>query len=279
MVRISVIIPTRDRAADLQRCMAGLADCVRRLNDQSHAAKLLEVIVVDDASSVDISAVLAESGLPVALIRNASQLGAGASRRFAVESASGDVFAFLDDDAVPRGDWLIHAAALDKAHPAITGRVLRFDNGMLSAARQARYDARYARLERDAPVSFFAGGNSSILATSFHAAGGFSREGVGGDNSLADALAERGTPVCFRPELVIAHRNGKGWRRAFTDAWSAGRHHPQRMTITEGWRTVQGSAVGPTWTVAEVNMLLGAVHAAGRVRRRPAHPSRSGSRA
>jgi glycosyltransferase involved in cell wall biosynthesis len=266
VVRISVIIPTRERAADLRRCLAGLADCVRRLNDESHPAKLLEVIIVDDASTtVDVSAVAAESGLPVEVIRNPSQLGAGASRRLAAELASGDVLAFLDDDAVPRGDWLIHAAAVDETHPAITGRVLRFDDGLLSSARQARYDVRYGRLERDAPVSFFAGGNSAVLAKSFHAAGGFAREGVGGDNSLADTLAELDTPVRFRPELVIAHRNGKGWRRALSDTWSAGRHHPQRMTVAEGWRAARASAVGATRTVREVNMLLGAVNAAARV--------------
>jgi hypothetical protein len=37
------------------------------------------------------------------------------------------------------------------------------------------------------------------------------------------------------------------------------------MTVAEGWRAVRASAVGPTRTVREVNMLLGAVNAAARV--------------
>lgn len=266
MVRISVIIPTRNRAEDLGRCLDGLAACARRLETSGHPARLHEVIVVDDASTVPGSTDPARaSGLPVRVMENQQQQGAGASRRLAAATVTGEVIAFLDDDAVPRGDWLARAAELDQDHPAVTGRVLRFDDGLISSARQARYDARYEKLRRDAAVGFFAGGNSAVLTEVFHAVGGFSREGSGGDNSLADSLAERGTPVRFRPELVIAHRNGKGWQRAVTDAWSAGLQHPQAMTAVQCLKAVRDSGIGRTWQVREVNRLLGAVHAVGRV--------------
>ncbi|MEV0589978.1 glycosyltransferase family 2 protein [Nonomuraea cavernae] len=268
MVRISVIIPTRDRSSDLRRCLDALAECARRLDGSDCRAKLHQVIVVDDASAAaHATAAAGSSPLPVEVLRNRHQIGAGASRRCGVELATGDLLAFLDDDAAPRGDWLIQAAAVDDERPAITGRVLCFDDSLLSQARQARYDIRYARLERDAPVEFFAGGNSSVLAEVFHEVGGFAREGTGGDNSLAQSMAERGSPVRFRPELVIAHRNGKGWGRALSDAWSSGRQHAERMTVPQGVRALRDGAVGNTRTVREVNRFLGAVHAVGRFAR------------
>lgn len=265
VVRISVVIPTRDRARDLRRCLDALTECARRLDGSDSRAKLHQVIVVDDASVTGhATAVARSSPLPVEILRSRDRKGAGASRRLGVELATGDVLAFLDDDAAPRGDWLIQAATVDDGSPAITGRVLCFDFGLLSRARQARYDARYARLERDAPVGFFAGGNSAVLTEVFHEVGGFSQEGTGGDNSLARSLAERGTPVRFRPELVIAHRNGKGWRRALSDAWSSGRQQAGRMTASEGLRALRDGAVGGTRTIREVNRALGAVHVLGR---------------
>ncbi|GAA0443840.1 hypothetical protein Acor_27440 [Acrocarpospora corrugata] len=270
MVRISVVIPTRDRASDLRRCLDALAECARRLDGSAGRAKLHQVIVVDDASATRQSTAAARSSpLPVEILRNPGQSGAGASRRLGVELATGDVLAFLDDDAAPRGDWLIRAATVDDDHPAITGRVLCFDGSLLSHARQARYDDRYARLERDAPVTFFAGGNSSVLTEVFHEVGGFSQEGTGGDNSLARTLAERGSPVRFRPELVIAHRNGKGWGRALSDAWSSGRQHAAPMTVADGMRTVRDGGIGTTLPIREVNRFLGAVHVLGRFARSP----------
>ncbi|MFI9598028.1 glycosyltransferase family 2 protein [Nonomuraea sp. NPDC052265] len=263
-----MIIPTRDRGADLRRCLEALAECAQRLDGSDVRAKLHQVVVVDDASAGGhATAAAGASPLPVEVLRNRARIGAGASRRLGVGLATGDVLAFLDDDAAPRGDWLIQAADLDEERPAITGRVLCFDDSLLSQARQARYDARYLRLERDAPVGFFAGGNSSVLTEVFHQVGGFSQEGTGGDNSLAGALAEHGSPVRFRPELVIAHRNGKGWRRAVSDAWAAGRQHTERMTVAEGARALREGAVGGTSAVREINRLLGAVHVVGRLTR------------
>ncbi|HEY0804910.1 MAG TPA: adenylyl-sulfate kinase [Pseudonocardiaceae bacterium] len=275
MVRISVIVPTRNRPLDLRRCLAGLAEC-RQLLGGSRGVILHEVIVVDDASSVPGSTSAAhESALPVTVIRNASRLGAGASRRRAADIATGDVLAFLDDDAAPRGDWLAVAATIEPARPALTGRVLPFDAGMVSSARQARYDTRYAGLAPGDPVEFFAGGNSAVLAAVFHEVGGFANEGVGGDNSLAATLAERGTPVRFEPELVIAHRNGKGWSRAVADAWRAGTQHPRRLTAIEALRAVRVGAVGPSWPVRQTNRMFGVVNAIARTRQVPAPAGRA----
>ncbi|GHI03128.1 hypothetical protein AQI88_01990 [Streptomyces cellostaticus] len=263
MVRISVIIPTRNREADLRRCLDGLAECAHRLPS---GVALAQVLVVDDASTgPEATAAARDTDLPVVLLRNPARLGAGASRRRAVAVADGDVLAFLDDDAVPRGDWLAVAAEVDADRPGITGRVLGFDAGLVSRARQARYDARYRDLRQGTPVNFFACGNGAVLASAFHQVGGFSNEGVGGDNSLARSLDQAGTPARFHPDLVIAHRNGKGWSAALRNAWSAGTNHPQRMTLSDLLDTGRTSAVGDDLAVRELNRALGILHALGRL--------------
>ncbi len=265
MARISVIIPTRNRPDDLRRCLAGLEECSQRLASTTNI-RLHEVVVADDGSTRPHSISPAHaSPLPVIVVRNRARLGAGASRARAVAVASGDVLAFLDDDAVPRGDWLSVAGSVGNEKPAISGRVLPFDSGLVSAARQARYDARYTALSAGDPVGFFAGGNSAILTSEYESIGGFTRAGVGGDNSLAETLAERGRPVRFEPQLVVAHRNGKGLYRALVDALSSGRDHPVPLAPQQAFRLVTTGAVGSTQPVRALNFLLGTVHAAGRV--------------
>ncbi|MGK8509981.1 glycosyltransferase [Nocardia asiatica] len=265
VVRISVIIPTRNRPDDLRRCLAGLTECVQRLG-ATPGTTLHEVVVIDDASTrPDALSPVYASELPQVVLYNRERMGAGGSRARAVPAASGDVLAFLDDDAVPRGDWLTVAGSVTEQRPAISGRVLRFDTGLVSSARQARYDDRYRSLSARDPISFFAGGNSAVLTSAFESVGGFPRSGVGGDNSLAEALAGSGRPVRFEPELVIAHRNGKGVRRAILDSWSSGRDHRQALTIPTAIQFVRASGLGDSPAVREFNRVLSIVHAAGRI--------------
>ncbi|MFI9504926.1 glycosyltransferase family 2 protein [Nocardia sp. NPDC052566] len=259
MPGISVIIPTRSRPDELRRCLSALAECVDELEPHL-AATLHEVVIVDDASATP-TVLGSAHGLPVTVLRNERPLGAGPSRARGAAYASGDVLAFLDDDAVPRGDWLIVAGGVSPARPAITGRVLAFDDNLVARSRQARYDARYATVSAGDPVTFFAGGNSAIRSEVFHRCGGFTRTGTGGDNSIVDALRAMGQAVVFEPDLVIAHRNGKGWPRAVADSWYAGLNAPDRIGVTQAMRAVGASGLGAAPNVRLLNQALGLVHA------------------
>ena len=90
---VSVVIPTRNRRASLERALAGFrAD-----------GALREVIVVDDHSDDDTLAWLATEvpGWPELKVLRTSGLGPSAARAAGVAQASGDVVLFLDDDEVP----------------------------------------------------------------------------------------------------------------------------------------------------------------------------------
>lgn len=264
MVQITVIIPTQNRPQDLRRCLFGLRD-----NDLQF---LKEVIVVDDGSEIPLDTAVEVPDLPIRVIRNSTPKGAAACRNIAGMAAKSNIIAFLDDDAVPSPDWLkIITQELTPERGGITGRVLRFDTGLVSQARQARYNKRYATLTKGQTVDFFAGGNSAIWTDLFQKIGGFKRHGSGGDNCLVTDLKRQGYKVHFIPELVILHRNSKGLKKAIIEAYNSGRSHPKQISIPEALRkaaSFRESAVGDTKFVATFNWMLNVLHLAGRVQKR-----------
>jgi glycosyltransferase involved in cell wall biosynthesis len=115
-VRISVVVPTFHRVADLRRCLAALVRQTRP-PDQT-------VVVVHESDAVTkvalerwrepsrpVTALVRVRGLPAAL-----NAGLGA--------ADGDVICFTDDDAEPWPDWLarIEASYLDPRIGGVGGR-------------------------------------------------------------------------------------------------------------------------------------------------------------
>lgn len=93
--KLSVIIPTYNRLAWLQRVIEGLL---------SQTYQDFEVIVVDDGSNDEIGNLVKEliSKAPCGLsyIRQENQ-GAGAARNTGVKQATGDLVLFIDDDVIP----------------------------------------------------------------------------------------------------------------------------------------------------------------------------------
>lgn len=92
---VSVILPTRNRAALLPRAIASVLA-------QSHAD--LELIVVDDASSDSTPALLAAIAEPrLRVLRRERNAGAAAARNAGLALARGEFVAFQDDDDI----WLM----------------------------------------------------------------------------------------------------------------------------------------------------------------------------
>ncbi|WP_405117530.1 glycosyltransferase (plasmid) [Phaeobacter sp. BS23] len=221
---ISIIVPTRDRVSDVIRMLEGLALNVH--------LDTVEVILIDDGSEARLSKRDLPDLVPLRILRNDQSIGAARSRNRAAEVSRGKILAFLDDDAVPVPDWIDEILrAFESGFHAMTGPVLRFDRGVVSRARQARYDARYLALSDLQPVNFFAGGNSAVTRQLFNEVGGFTNAGVGGDNALVADLSSRGVEVVFLRKMKILHRNSKGLVTAMKSAYAAGRNRvPDQST-------------------------------------------------
>jgi glycosyltransferase involved in cell wall biosynthesis len=88
---VSVLVPTRNRAALLERALASIERQGR--ND-------MEVIVVDDASTDDTPRLLAqwEAQRGLRWFRNETRMGACAARNIAINAARGRYVTGLDDD-------------------------------------------------------------------------------------------------------------------------------------------------------------------------------------
>ncbi|TDC55254.1 glycosyltransferase family 2 protein [Actinomadura sp. KC345] len=96
---VSVIIPTLNRAAELDAALGSVATAARRLSDDADA---VEAIVVNDGGrSVGHLVDTWKRRLPVTLVeRDRCSGGASLPRNVAVEMAEGEYIAFLDDDDV-----------------------------------------------------------------------------------------------------------------------------------------------------------------------------------
>jgi glucosyl-dolichyl phosphate glucuronosyltransferase len=97
-MRTSVVIAAYDTAR-----FPELADAVNSLRDQTVAPR--EIIVAVDRNPELVQ--LARTELPsVTVIPNRQHPGAGGARNSGAALATGEVLAFLDDDAVPAPDWI-----------------------------------------------------------------------------------------------------------------------------------------------------------------------------
>src|SRR6266852_5422463 len=91
----SIVICTRNRPAQLERCLEGL----------SHLTyPSFEVVVVDNASDDDQARrIAARWGVRYTV---EPMRGLSRARNRGVLASIGEIIAFIDDDAVPRSEWL-----------------------------------------------------------------------------------------------------------------------------------------------------------------------------
>ena len=107
---ISVVVPTRNRAARLE----GL---LRSLSAQTLEPGRFEVIVVDDGSDDGTAALLAAAEAPgLSAIRRSGD-GPAAARNAGWRSARAPLVAFTDDDCEATPDWLEQALAAAAERP------------------------------------------------------------------------------------------------------------------------------------------------------------------
>jgi len=123
MTSISVIIATKDR-------QALLAQTLEALGNQTWPRHLLQIIVVDNASTDGTRAVVERAaarpdGAPI-LYAYAGQPGKSHAVNMALGLARGDLLAFTDDDVLPEPMWLerLAGAIAETGADFVAGRIL-----------------------------------------------------------------------------------------------------------------------------------------------------------
>ncbi|HEY9624765.1 MAG TPA: glycosyltransferase [Crinalium sp.] len=117
-IRVSVVVPTCDRSALLNRCLQALVT-------QEFDPTEYEIVIADDAASAATRQLVEDwasrtDRLPVLrYIPVTGSHGPAAARNIGWRSAVGEIIAFTDDDCIPQSEWLRQGMAAFK--PGITG--------------------------------------------------------------------------------------------------------------------------------------------------------------
>jgi len=107
---LSVVVPVRDGAATLDRCLAAL---VAGMPDGG------DIVVVDDGSTDDTATIAARH--PVRLVRNPTSLGTSGARNVGWRATTAQRIGFVDADVVVRPDTLARLVACLEQHPDALG--------------------------------------------------------------------------------------------------------------------------------------------------------------
>lgn len=211
--RISVVVPTRNRAALL-------ASLIGAILSQDIADDSLELIIVDDGSTDATSRTLAlyAGDARVSIRRTPRHVGPAAARNLGWRSAVGRFVAFTDDDCMPQPGWL--AGLLDlhaRGYDVVQGRTSPdiedyFERGTFSRAVNV---TAFSQLYEACNISY----RRSLLESlhGFDEAFGTSLGGApnGEDADLGWRAAKSGARTAFAADAVVCH---PVTRSSFTDS-------------------------------------------------------------
>ena len=166
---VSVIVPTYNRAALLERALASVL--TQDFED-------FEVLVIDDASTEDVRSVVAGFADPrLRYLRQPENRGVAAARNLGMASASGRYFAFLDSDDEWLPGKLAAQVSLMMASPGrvgliYTGLIEKGSDGTSTVYRpEDRGDVWHEMMHRN--VVHYGTSSTMIRREAYETAGGF----------------------------------------------------------------------------------------------------------
>src|SRR2546429_6587023 len=196
--RVSVVVCTYNGGRVIRDCLEGL----RNLDYPD-----FEVIVVNDGSTDATAVVLREYDFRVITTENH---GLGSARNTGMEAATGEIVAYLDDDAYPDPHWLAYLSATfcSTTHAAVGGPNIAppGDGWIAECVANAPGNPAHV-LVSDREAEHIPGCNMAVRKASLHAVGGFDPQFrvAGDDVDLCWRLRERGETLGFSPGAMVWH--------------------------------------------------------------------------
>ena len=212
MLKFSVVINTYNRAAYINDAILGLAE----LNYPDY-----EVIVINGPST-DRTGEILEGWKERIKIGECAEANLSMSRNIGIQMASGDVVAFMDDDAVPHPEWL-KRLAVHYADPSVGGV-----GGFTIDNTGVRYQVRKTVCDRfgnaffphdyfdERPLSFpgtpiypsLLGTNSSFRLSALREIGGFDHvfAYLLDETDVCLRMIDRGYQIVYEPNALVYHQ-------------------------------------------------------------------------
>src|SRR5215208_2722718 len=196
--RISVVVCSHNGERTIRDCLEGLL----RLHYPN-----FEVIVVDDGSTDSTADIVQEYDFRLITTEN---LGLSNARNIGMQAASGDIIAYLDDDARPDPDWLTYLAAtfLSTDHAGVGGPNLTpsGDGPIANCVAEAPGNPVHVLLS-DLEAEHIPGCNMAFRKACLEAIGGFDPQFrvAGDDVDVCWRLQQRGWTLGFSPAAVVWH--------------------------------------------------------------------------
>ncbi len=218
---VSVIIPLHRDNPGFRRCLSG---CLAL----DYAS--VEVIVVSDAP------VALPDGVKFVLSGAGRDTGPGEKRDLGMHAAHGDYFAFIDDDAVPRSDWLTEAMRLFSdatigavAGPGVTPPRSAWNEQVGGAFYESWLGSGPYRYRfRPAPrrdVDDYPAYNLVVRREAAEHVKGWGTGFYGGEDTvICLALIEAGWRIVYDPSVVVYHQRRPVLLRHLAQVGNVGMH-------------------------------------------------------
>jgi GT2 family glycosyltransferase len=215
--RVSVVVCSCNGARTLPDCLEGLSD----LDYPDY-----EVIVVNDGST-DLTAAIVKE-FPRCRLINTENRGLSCARNTGMRAASGEIVAYIDDDARPDRQWLSYLAHtfLTTAHAGVGGpNIAPSGDGPIAECVANAPGGPIHVLLADREAEHVPGCNMAFRKDRLEAVGGFDPQFrvAGDDVDLCWRVHQQGWTLGFTPAAMVWHHRRNSLRAYWRQQRAYGR--------------------------------------------------------
>jgi GT2 family glycosyltransferase len=236
--RVSVVVCTYNGSRTIAECLTG----VLALDYPN-----FEVVVVNDGSTDATPSILADFGVRVISTPNR---GLSSARNTGLAAATGDIVAYIDDDAYPDPQWLTYLAAtlLRSSHVGAGGpNVPPPGDGPVAAAVASAPGGPMHVLVSDTAAEHVPGCNMAFWKRALEKVGGFDPQfrAAGDDVDICWRLQAAGGTLGFHPGAMVWHHRRNSVRAYWKQQAGYGR---AEALLERKWPEKYNRAGHATWS-------------------------------
>ncbi len=209
---ISIVIPSYNRAKKLERCL-------RTLFSLDYPHSLIEILVVDDASTDNTLSMLYQlvheaktHDIQLRSIRHIQQQGVAYSRNTGAEAATHDLIAYIDSDCVASSTWLTELVPLfqNSCIAAVGGMIRGYNRQSMLGRYEDTCSSLYMgtrpqQVRLEGPLTYLPTANLLIRRSIWQQLNGFAPLTQGEDVDFCRRILLTGAHIRYIPQGIIYH--------------------------------------------------------------------------